>query len=623
MLFLYTFSFNLFAQEVCDAHKLPERKAPFFLYGLDIDQNKIDDQIEFQVAVSHHVTCQKDNTQYKQIELLKQYKNETEVLKKAAVADPKKIIELDKTLKDIDEQLSKLTKKHDGLLSKLTLACKIPASFTLVLNKEMTECLNLLKQQLEFEIKQYPFNQVPPTGADAAMKKAINDSNTINKTKYNSAISDLSMVETLLGKDELEKSPSSSALLKNQLRESDFFGANTNILIDILDTKSAEIAIFRQKIKVLERNSRVLISKIYSSENCKFIELYEKKEGLTGWFAEQNDADKKQYEEMTEYEKRSCKLVGNLNVKLNKTLELSYEDSWFENKNIENDIKDIESLLNKLNELQTKNLGNTAQRINFLNHANQYFSKYNGTGRFNIGLGAALFNSPDISNPIDSALDLSQFTAGTLEPQFIEHKLNIPSGKTVSPVIVGTMPWVDVTLALPSYSKSSVYTSSIFTWGLPLEGEQNQHAFLSQTTIEANYKIDYDVNITLKVFSLFQDICPYYCNRLNNATREKNIEFAVGLGTTDIKLTKTFTTDIREQIDLNGGYSQLASLYPLNTEETIDHSMRYWYVGGHYYMADQIRLEAYWKRYRSDYKDGSIQLDSKSSWGMSISYLFF
>ena len=90
-----------------------------------------------------------------------------------------------------------------------------------------------------------------------------------------------------------------------------------------------------------------------------------------------------------------------------------------------------------------------------------------------------------------------------------------------------------------------------------------------------------------------------------------------------ISLSKAFATDIREQIDLNGGYSQLANSYQLNTEETIDHSMMYFYLGGHYYMADQIRLEAYLKRYKNDFKDGQITLTSRSTRGVSVSYLFF
>ena len=103
-------------------------------------------------------------------------------------------------------------------------------------------------------------------------------------------------------------------------------------------------------------------------------------------------------------------------------------------------------------------------------------------------------------SPLNYSLDLSQFSVGNLEPQMIDDQLNIPSGKQLCPVIVGTMPWVDVTLTLPSYSINISYTSSINTWELPLEGEQTQHAFLSQTTIESNYEVDYDVNITFKSF---------------------------------------------------------------------------------------------------------------------------
>lgn len=322
-------------------------------------------------------------------------------------------------------------------------------------------------------------------------------------------------------------------------------------------------------------------------------------------------------------EQNVCYLAESLTYKLNRTLELSYDDSWFENKNIENDINDIELLLKKLNKLEKSKPVSQVQRLNFLNHTNQYITKYNGTGRFNIGLGAALFNAPDIINPIDFTVNLSQFTSATLEPQLIQKKFNISSGKKISPVIVATMPWVDATLTLPEYSKSSTYVSTINTWQLPLEDEQTQHGFLSRTAVEYHYQIDYDINMTVKIFSLLQDACPYWCYRFNNATRDKNIELAIGVGTTDIQLTKTFKTDIREQIDLNGGYSQLASLHQLESEETIDHSMQYMYVGGHYYMADQIRLEAYWKRYKSDYKKGEIQLTSKSSWGISVVYLFF
>jgi hypothetical protein len=617
MLFLSGVTFNLYAEDVCGTYKLKERSKSFFPYSIDINQAKLDEQIEFQVGLAHHLTCKKDNTSYKQIEILTKYKNETEVQKKAT-ADPDKIKEFDKTLSNVNEQLSTFEKKRDALDSKLTKACKIPTSVNPILNKELPLCITSLKQQLEFEIKQYPFKNPIPEGADAAKKKEIDDLNKSNEYKYELAKSDLSMLESLSGnKNELEKSPSSIGILKTHIRESEYLGADTNILLDILDTKSADIAIFRQKIKVLERNSRVLISELDFSPNC---ELYNTNPGLIGKLGE---PIKTQRNALKDYETKACRLATNLSYKLNKTLQLSYKDSWFENQNIEDDIKDIEKLLEELYIIEKSNEILPVKRLNYLNHANQYFAKYNGTGRFNIGLGVALFNAPDINNTIDFTLDLSQFTAGNIDSQNILDDLNTPSGKKLSPIIVATMPWVDATLTFPEYSKNSTYTSPINAWELPLEDEQTQHGFLSQTTIESSYKIDYDINIALKIFSWLQDICPYYCYRLNNATRDKNIEFALGLGTTDIQLTKTLTTDIREQIDLNGGYSQLASLHQLESEETIDHSMQYWYVGGHYYMADQIRLEAYWKRYKSDYKDGDIKLTSKSSWGVSIAYLFF
>lgn len=620
-LFLYSFTFNIFAQDACDAHKLPERIAPFFLYGIDIDQAQLDKQINFQVEFANHVSCTKDSTGYKQIELLTKYKKDKELQIKAA-ADSNKKKELEKALEGIVEQLSKYEKKRDTLQTNLISECKIPPSVRPILNVDLPKCLTLLKQQLENEVKQYPFNEVASNNASAAEKKDITNSNTKNKNKRTLAMSDLNMVKSLLPSDSLEESPSSIGILKNTIREGDF-GANANILLDILDAKSAEVAIFRQKIKVLERNSRVLISKSDFNEKCKIYELYEEKSGLLSLFSKHDEKVKNKYNGMTEYEKKSCHLSKELNFKLNKTIKLSYDDSWFENKNIENDIKDIESLLKKLDEFEKTKQASPVKRFNFLNHANQYFAKYNGTGRFNIGLGGALFNAPDIINPVDFTVDLSQFTSATLEPQSIQDEFNIPSGKKLSPVIIATMPWVDATLTLPEYSKSSTYVSTINTWSLPLEEEQTQHGFLSRTTIESHYKIDYDINMTVKIFSLLQDTCPYWCYRLNNATRDKNIELAIGVGTTDIKLTKTFKTDIREQIDLNGGYSQLASSHQLENEETIDHSMQYMYVGGHYYMADQIRLEAYWKRYKSDYKKGEIQLTSKSSWGISVVYLFF
>lgn len=595
-LLLCGFTFNIFAQDDCIEHEMPQRDNAFFLYGVDIVQEKLDAQIKFQVKLAHHVACKKDGTNYKQIQILSGIVDEKQAQINEPGLTPDKIEELEKALQDIKVQLSKYNKEHNALHSSLTSECKIPPTVNPVLNAEMPKCLTLLKQQLELEVKQYPLHQSIPEDANAERRKKIEEDNLSNENKRENAISDLRMVERLLPTENLEESPSSIGILKNKIRESDF-GPNTNVLLDILDAKSAEIAIFRQKIKVLERNTRVLISQIdIQQEECN------------------NYKGEK---------KKVCLLANNLTFKLNRTLELSYDDSWFENKNIENDIKDIESLLVKLNEIEKSGNVSEVKRINFLNHANQYITKYNGTGRFNIGLGLALFNAPEIINPINFTVNLSEFTSSSIDPQLIQDEFSIPSGKKLSPVIVATMPWVDATLTLPSYSKNSTYISGINTWPLPLKDEQTQRGFLSRTTIDSHYEIDYDINMTVKVFSILQEFCPVSCFWVNNKIKDKKIELALGIGTTDIQLSKTFKTDVREQINLDGGYSQLASLHQLDSEEIIDYSMRYWYVGANYFMADQVRLEAYWKGYKREYKKGAIQLTSESKWGISIAYLFF
>lgn len=84
ILFLYSFTFNIFAQDVCDTHKLPVRISPFFLYGIDINQAQLNKQIDFQVELANHVACKKDNTSYKQIVLLTKYKKDIELQKRLA-----------------------------------------------------------------------------------------------------------------------------------------------------------------------------------------------------------------------------------------------------------------------------------------------------------------------------------------------------------------------------------------------------------------------------------------------------------------------------------------------------------------------------------------------------------
>lgn len=619
--FLYTVTFNIFAQNVCDVHPLPERTQSFFLYGIDIDQNQLNHQIIHQVKINNHVVCNKDNTSYQQEDIFKGYKEDIVKEIKAAAPDSDEEKQLKTTLESITEQLTKIDKKLNGLEKKLNAECIIPPSVNPILNADLPKCLTLLKQQIENEVKQYPINQIASDGADATEKKRISDSNIKNKHKRKLAISDLRIIERFSPSDELEESPDPIGIIKNTIREGDF-GANTNVLLDVLDEKSAEMAFFRQKIKVLERNSRILISRFDFSEKCEAFKT-KKRENKIDFFITINEKIKNTINAMTEYEKNACNLATDLTEKLNKTLQLSYEDSWFENINITSAIKDIELLLKKLDKLEASKDVSVVKQINFLNHANQYIAKYNGTGRFNIGLGAALFNAPQVINPIDVTLDLSQFTSSALESQLLQDDITIPSGKKLSPVIVATMPWFDATITLPDYSKSYTYVSTINAWPLPLAEGQESHNFLSQTTIESTYKIDYDINLTFKIFSFLRDNCTYWCHGLNNITKDKSVELAVGLGITDLQLTKAVTTDIREQVDLEKGYAQLAALHQIEAEETIDHSMQYLYVGGHYYMADQIRLEAYWKRYKNDYKKGEIQLNSRTSWGVSVVYLFF
>jgi hypothetical protein len=629
ILILCSLSFTLFAQDnVCDAYPLPERNAPIFPYGVNITETSLTQQIEHLVKVETYSDCQKDSTLFEFIDSLNKDIQKLE----ANIASEKKkesqtnaikasITTLEKSLNEKKESVEQKNIEKNSLSVHFKKICNVQNQADKSLNSSMLNCLAQLKESLNHENIFYPDDVAISEGADNAEQQRVDNLNTKNKYKSQLVNSDLNIIENLIATETLEKSPSSISILKGRIKESNL-GADTIVLLDILNTKSAQMKIFKQKLKVLERNSRFLTSKLHNEE-CRDYYSYKEKFTILNLFSQDYENLENKYNKMPKNQQDSCDLVQGLIDKLDRTLKLSYKDSWFENRNLESEINDIETLLTKLQKLEADksevNTASVVQRLNFLNHANEYFEKYNNTGRFNIGLGAALFNAPDIITPIDLTLNLSQFTVTSLDPQLVQHEFNIPSGKKLSPIIVATMPWVDVTLTLPEYSNNFTYISDINTWQLPLEGEQTQHSFLSRTTIESDYQIDYDINMTIKLVSFLREFFPSTPWWFKNT----KAELALGIGTTDIQLTTEFTTDIREQVNLDEGYSQLASLHPLETKETIDHSMQYGYFGAHYYMADQIRMEAYWKGYKSSYKEGKIKLATKSSWGINVTYLFF
>jgi hypothetical protein len=591
ILFLCSLTFNLFAQDnVCDAYPLPERNAPIFPYGVSITETYLTQQIEHLVKVETYSDCKKDTLLFKRIGLLnkkiKELKEEIALKKNISPQTDvitTSITALDKSLND---KIKQKKAQENSLLVHFKKICNVQEQPDKSLNSSMLDCLTQLKKSLNHENVFYFDGIEIPEDADNPEQQTISD---LNKYKSQLVNSDLNIIENLIGTETLEDSPSSISILKDKIKESNL-GADIIVLLDILNTKSAQMKIFKQRLKVLERNSRILIKNIKADK-----------------------ADE------------TTKLANKLSSNLDRTIKLSYKDSWFENNNIEDGINDIEVLLTKLNKLEADksviNKASVVQRINFLNHANEYFEKYNNTGRFNIGLGAALFNAPDIVKPIDLALDLSEFTTTTLNTQSIQQELETSGGKKLSPIIIATMPWANVTLTLPNYLNSSNYVSDINTWELPVDDTQSQHAFLSRTTIESDYKIDYDINMSLKLFSIFNEFCEKCRDFLSGSF--KNGELLFGLGTTDLQLTTVYTTDIREQINSDAGYSNLASVYQLNTKNKIDHSMMYRFIGASFAMADQIRLEAYFKQYQSDYKQGQIKLKDITSWGVNVTYLFF
>jgi hypothetical protein len=553
IILLFTSTFSL-ANKYCDDSKdLPERKLYFYNIKGEITQTEINDYSQHISKMTKYNTCSSKDLSIKAI-ILAYDSSDTSATDK---------VDFKKKL-DPDTQL-------------FTLRCTIMGKK--ILTNTMSDCINLIEEHIDIEKKTY-------TKDDLAQKQIEVDKSVI------SGLTDKLKLET----------PTTKNKIKKHLEELDFSSnSEVNILFDILDQRSTEIAIFRQRLKVLQRNSVKINQAIIERYGCPAVEDLE---------------DSHLYY-------ATCVDLWQLSLIIDKTLAISYDDTWFQNKNIETDIEDIENLILALEKqlsdkkIHIKDL--YADNKNYIDHSSKYFSKYNNSGRFNIGLGVGFLKSPKLSITSSYQIDISNYSS-TATSNITEVEQTLPDIQEPSIFIVAETPYVDIGLNILNDEETSLITLPVNQWKV-----NDDIAYLSQTQFNVNYKINYDLNVSFNL----RNIWKVFSNRFWRKTYVEPIipvqlEFMAGLGLTDIKITQDITTELRETITGTENFneisdSQLDTITKQNNwKETLFHLS----LAVKYKIADQVRFEVQYRHNLDNQIDDTLTLD-QSTFSMNLSYLFF
>lgn len=640
---------------------LPERKKSFFIFDQPIDKKLLSAQITQLGKVQVYQDCKDSDSTYVLVQKLKQEKEALEKQKTEKELSIKQLKDkggdttaLEAELKLVDEKLTPKTQEYIKYKDKLntwevgtSVICELKSKAEVPLAENDKDCLNLLITKLTSEKELYPIKIELDENSTDAQKADAKKTEERNKEINGFIDYELTVIKQTLPATKLEQSPSKELML-SAIKNSGVISNNTKVAIDILNSRSAEIALFRQKLKVLQRNTNILIEKMGDIKNCAAVEYHDEhtpflfdfsiyvraqtQEEIKKEQEKEKEAQEQQnrYLELTRAEKQICHQYTELEELIEQTLVHSYDDSWFQNKNLEKEILDIESLMNELDGLTSLNTpseqlkATPAKRLNFLQHSSAFFEKYNKSGRFNIGMGVSMFKAPGTIYTKRVPYDIQPFMQTSVPKQDIELKSEMPDVQELSPYVLIKTSLIDIGITFPGYRETFETVDGIKRWA---EVGAQEPSFLTQTTTQWNYEVDFDVKADLKLISalktcnfniwLCTDVKRYFRNRAPNL--DVGITF---IAVTDFQLTQTFTTDIRAQGDDALSFNQLANSYITTSTQTTNTSLRYHGISFVYYMADQLRLEGSWKRYQSSSRD-ELSLQRKSSWGMNFTYLFF
>ncbi|QTH64535.1 hypothetical protein J1N51_03415 [Psychrosphaera ytuae] len=681
--------------QLCQTDIYQNRTEPFFETGKEITVDQLTSAITHLNKVSRAIECKKDNSlfklesSYKSVitNLEKEIETKESSIKKLEGNSAKLMEELldsptqekAEEIKGVRQTIAEQEMQMAGLKDKKSSTKQSLDALNTSVNKTKVKLnkLCLINNELnkENKVKCLTALHTELTRERENLVEFISDVKKLESIS-NVVLADLNSIEKLMpAKIDLEKSPSPKEILDKFIDDSGVMNANAKVIKDILDQRSTQIAIFRQKLKVLQRNTNIAIEMLKApTMSCSVVSEVQKK---TGFFSNSLDPNINEIKEkLTQVEKEIkkkdieadntlnkeftalneeynslvtlkiaynnlstsdiefCEKLPQLEDTVKTTLNKTYDDSWFQNKNLEVEIDDIDQLLRELNGIITNPnsdpVETRAKRTNFMQHSQRFFAKYNATARFNVGLGLTMFSTPKLMYNSSNDILLEELLGPDSPSLSVEINEMLPDVQDLSPSIVITMAYLDLNLTIPNIDES--YQTILPIQSISVEGpppEDGQPAleptiYLAKSTIDWRHKVDFDANLNIKVLGFLRENyerIPWFNKRGWFKDKIANFDLNFTRGRTHIELEQTINSELRQTTDSTVKYADLASFGSISNSNSINdtHSYKGWSFS--YYVADQLKLDIYKKWYGKP-PEGLKLIDDKV-WGVTFSYLFF
>lgn len=623
-------------------------------------QKKIADKKQTILDHENKIKLNKENNSKLSEDIISDHKT-AEAKVKEIKNSRKKIKDLENTNTNLQAEVTELTdylvapqKQTNKLSNTLTSLCLDDQG---LVKSNTEECFNKLITQLKIE--------------QGDLAKHLQD---YKKIAIASALieADILVLEAHLPKSvKLEDSPSRQEII-DQLLKDKKLNANASLVMDLLDQRSAQIALFKNKLTILQRNTNLALeifkeSPYYCSVPDEieaemswtlYFDIDEKLEDIQGQLdekavkydnatsgSESKESLKNQLvalnsdykrvntlktinDNMSTSDKAFCESLKPLAKSIKTTLNKSYDDTWFQNKNLEREVDDISALLDELNTIlngsESNEVVKRAKRINFVQHSQKFFDKYNDTARFNVGVGVTIFNAPILTYSEDKSVHLAEILGPSATDSVLKITQQVPDAQKLTPNIVFTLPYLDLNLAFPNVNESYQTAAPIQqvqvtkTSGEPAVTETTN--YLQKSTIDWKYKVDFDASINFKVLSFTRDLCQSYWCEVPKLF--SNADIGIAWGRTHLELEHNLTSELREVTSTSMIFSELVASGTVTSAGKIDSTIEYKAVSFTYHVADQLKLDIYKKWYGK----APVNLDVDSNddvWGVTFSYLYF
>ena len=603
--------------------QVPEREKQFFDVNEDLDAKSLSLQYSYQLELRKSVLCH-------ELEAIEKYKDETQEKLEDVNArlnvetDPIAVKDLTIEKGYLEKLLPIIEEPKDALIHELQTYCSVKKSDGKTNTiKDPKSCNSTLAKSLGAEIDYRKVNN-----QDKMVIFAENDLKKLTHfiaKKANSSV--------------LKELPDLRKMILGKLDSQDIpIGGNERILLDLLLARSDEISLHKLKTLALNQNItkvlNVLRHKVAAEESTKAAEkaVKEAAKNATAKYKDSRTKNKfsKTAEDLAESKIRgmenilgiSAYDIQSLAARNNKLLELSFDDSWLQNSNLENRLSYVDEVVREYGTKIIEGKSSPADEKIFVDHTKKYLSRLTSSSRYNIGLGGALVQTPSISFRDSLKVDLSGIdvnATGTTDRTL--YSTTISEDTFFGVYFDAKTPYFDLNLIVPNYEAEVVEQFPVFLRDPDLDGL----GYYTKSTAEIRQTVSFDA---LLLFNYTQVAELFMLDRFGEAPQIFGdfVDIGFGVGITSMDFDQNFTTLVREKTEVEQTFDSIPGGTTISSNKSYSKLLNYFAISLGVDVGDQFEAGIQFRRYRSsDSRFDGLQLDidGETTVSVNLKYIFF